>query len=88
MWAGYYKISLLTALSMTVTTIALAITSVFGGGPAVYPASSSKRWRDVEKMAKILADAFKILTGKAVKVLPAVVGSAVSTILSFLGKDF
>lgn len=39
-------------------------------------------------MAKILADAFKILTGKAVKVLPAVVGSAVSTILSFLGKDF
>ena len=39
-------------------------------------------------MAKILADAFKRLTGKAVKVLPAVVGSAVSTILSFLGKDF
>ena len=33
-----------------------------------------------------LANALKKLAGKAVKVLPAIVGSAAGAILSFLGK--
>ena len=33
-----------------------------------------------------MADALKIITGKAVKALPAIAGSAVGAILSFLGK--
>ena len=78
--------SILTALSMNISTIFLAITSVFGGdsgGAGVSPpkdAGTLKKWLDR------LADALKRLAGKAVEALLAIVGSVVGVILSSLGK--
>ena len=78
--------SILTALSMTVSTIVLAIAGVFGrvgGGKRGSPAKDKgvlKKWLDM------LANALKRLAGKAVEAMPAIVGSVVGAILSFLGK--
>ena len=83
---GITIISILTALSMTISTIVLAITGVFGrreGGSATSPPKDKgvlKKWLDR------LADALKRLAGKAVETLHAVVGSVVGAILSFLRK--
>ena len=83
---GITIISILTALFMTISTIVLAITGVFGrreGGSAASPPKDKgalKKWLDR------LADALKKLAGKAVETLPAVVGSVVGAILSFLRK--
>ena len=73
--------SILTALSMTISTIVLAITGAFGGGGgAGVPPSKDEGWLDR------LADTLKRLAGKAVEALPAIVGSVAGTILSFLDK--
>ena len=83
---GITIISILTALSMTISTIVLAITGVFGrreGGSAASPPKDKgalKKWLDR------LADALKRLAGKAVETLPAVVGSVVGATISFLRK--
>ena len=69
---------------MTISTIALAITGVFGGEGG--PASPPKDEGALKKWLRKLADAFKTLAGKAVEVLPAIVESVVGAILSFLGK--
>ena len=77
--------SILTALSMTISTIVLAITGVFGGGRGTGDSPAKGRgtlkiWLDR------LADALKRLARKAVEALPAIVGSVVGAILGFLGK--
>ena len=56
---------------MTISTIVLAITGVFGGSRRTGGTPSKGRGT---------------LKGKAVEALPAIVGSVVGAILSFLGK--
>ena len=82
---GITIFSSLTALSMTISTIVLAITGVFGGsrgtgGSTTRGRGTLKKWLDR------LADALKRLAGKAVEALRAIVGSVDGAILSFLGK--
>ena len=68
---------------MTISTIVLAITGVFGGGGGGTGGSPPK---DEGILKNGLADALKRLAGKAVEALPAIVESVVGAILSFLGK--
>ena len=75
---GITIFSILTALLMTISTIILTITGVFGGGRET--GGSLKKWLDR------LANALKRLAGKAVEALPAIVGSVVGAILIYLGK--
>ena len=80
---GITIFSILTALSMTISTIALAITGAFWGGAGGSPQKDEevlKKWLDR------LADELKRLAGKAVEALPAIVGCVAGAILSFLGK--
>ena len=82
---GTTTFSILTAFSMTISTIVLAITGVFGGGggtggPPPKDEGVLKKWLDR------LANALKRFAGNAVEALPAIVGSVVGAILSFLGK--
>ena len=78
--------AILTALSMTISTIALAVTGVFGGGSGEAGGSPSKDKGTLKKWLDRFADALKRLTGKTAEALPAIMGSFVSAILSFLGK--
>ena len=55
--------SILTALSMTISTIVLAITGVLGGGGG----SPAKGWGTLKKWLDKLADTLKRLAGKAVE---------------------
>ena len=82
---GITIISILTALSMTISTTVLAITGVFGGG-GVPGGSPPKDERVLKKWLSRLADALKRLAGKAVEALPAIIGSVVGAILSFFGN--
>ena len=68
---------------MTISTIVLAITGVFGGGGGGTGGSPPK---DEGILKNGLADALKRLAGKAVEALPTIVESVVGAILSFLGK--
>ena len=78
---GITTFPVLTALSVTISTIMVAITGAFGVGVGV--GSSPPRDEGVlNKWLKRLADALKWLAGKAVEALPAIVESVVS----FLGK--
>ena len=63
---------------MTISTIALAITGVIGGGGS---ASPPKNERTLKKWLNRLTDALKRLVGKAAEALPAIVGSVVGAIL-------
>ena len=70
---------------MTISTIVLAIAGAFGGsggtgGSTPKDEGILKIWLDR------LADALKRLAEKVVEELPAIVGSVVGAILSFLGK--
>ena len=82
---GITIFSILAALSMTISTILLAITGVFGkdGGAGGSP---PKDEGVLKKCLGRLANALKRLAGKAVEALPAIVGSVVGAVLSFLGK--
>ena len=82
---GITIFSKLTALSMAISTIVLAITSAFGGGKGT-EGSPPKDEGILKKWLDRLADALKRLVGKAVEEFPAIVGSVVGAILSFLGK--
>ena len=75
---GLTIFSILTSLSMTISTIALATTGAFGrrGGDE----------GELNKWLGRLADVLKRLAGKAVEVLPAIVGSVVSALSDFSGK--
>ena len=70
---------------MTISTFVLAITGVFGGGGGA-GGSTPKGEGILKKWLDGLADALKRLSGKADEALPAIVGSVVGAILSFLGK--
>ena len=83
---GITIFSILTALSMTISTIGLAVTGAFGGGGGA-GGSPPKGEGVLKKWLNSLADALKRLAGKAVEVLPAIVKSVVGAILSFIGKD-
>ena len=83
---GITIFSILTALSMTISTIVLAITGVFGGamgtgGPPSKDRGTLKKWLDR------LANTLKRLAGKAAEALPAIIGSVVGAILSFLERS-
>ena len=71
---------------MTIATIVLAITGVFGGGSRGAGGPPSKHKGTLKKWLDRLGDALKRLAGKAVEALPAIMGSIVGAILSFLGK--
>ena len=77
--------AILTVLSMTISTIILAITGVSGGGGGA-GGPSSKDKGTLKKWLDRLADALKRLARKTAEELPAIVGSVVDVILSFLGK--
>ena len=77
--------SILTAFSMTISTIVLAITGVFGGGKGT-GGSTSKDEGVLKKWLVRLVNALKRLAGKDVEALPAIAGSILGSILSFLGK--
>ena len=77
-------ISILAALSMTISTISCTITGVLGGSPAA--SGSPKDKGTLKKWSKKLPVTLKRLVGKTVELLPAIVGNAVGAILSFLGK--
>ena len=78
--------SILTALSMTIATIVLAIEDVFGGGSGGTGYSPSKDKETLKKWLDTLADALKRLAGKAAEALPGIIGSVVGAALSFLEK--
>ena len=82
---GITIFSIMTAFSMTISTIVLAITGAFGGGGGT-GGSTPKDEGILKKWLDRLADVLKKLVGKAVEALPAIVGSVVGAILSFLGK--
>ena len=71
---------------MTISTIVLAITGVFGDGSGGAEGPPSKDKGTLKKWSDRLADALKRLAEKAVEALPAIVGSVVGAISSFLGK--
>ena len=79
---GITIFSILATFSMTISTIALAITGVLGGGKRGTRGSPPKDegWLDR------LTDALKRLAREAVEALPAIVGSVVGAFLSFFGK--
>ena len=79
---GITIFSRLTALSMTISTIFLAITRPFGGGGG-WGTSPSKDRRTFKIWLDRLADALKRLAEKAVEALPAIARSVVGAILSF-----
>ena len=70
---------------MTISTIVLAITGIFGGGRGT-GGSPPKDEGALKKWLDRLADPLKRLAGKAIEALPAIVESVVGAILSFLGK--
>ena len=78
--------SIPTAFSMTIATIVLPITAVFGGGSGGAGGLSSKDNGTLKKWLDKLADALTRLAGKAAEALPAIIGSIIGAILSFLGK--
>ena len=69
---GITIFSILTALSMTISTIVLAITGVFGGGSGGAGGSPSKDKGTLKKWLDKLADELKRFAGKAAEALPAI----------------
>ena len=80
---GITIFSILTALSMTISTIVLTNTGAFGGGGG---GSSRKDEGFLNNWLNRLGDALKRLAGKAVETLRTIMESVVDVILSFLGK--
>ena len=74
--------SILAAFSVTIATIVLATTCVFGGDGGGTGGSPPKDKGLLDR----LADALKRLAGKAAEKLPVILGSVVGAILSFLGE--
>ena len=83
---GITIFSLLTAVSMIISTIVLAVTGGGSGGSGSPPKDKGEFRKWLKKQLNRLANALKRLAGKAVAALPGIVGSVVGAILSFLGK--
>ena len=83
---GITIFSVLTAVSMIISTIVLAITGGGGGTPGSPPKDEGEFRKWLKKQLNRLANALKRLAGKAVAALPGIIGSVVGAILSFLGK--
>ena len=82
---GITIFSVLTAVSMLISTIVLAVTGG-GGAPGSPPKDEGKFRKWLKKQVNRLANALKCLAGKAVAALPGIIGSVVGAILSFLRK--
>ena len=83
---GITIISILTAVSMIISTIVLAVTGG-GGSPSGAPPKDQgelRKW--LKKQLNRLANALKRLAGKAVSALPGIIGSVIGAILNFLSK--
>ena len=78
----------LTALFKAILPIALTVAVIFGGGgdTAVSGPTPPKDEETLKKWLNKLADTLKRPTVKAAEALPAIVGSVVDGILSFLRK--
>ena len=76
---GITIFSILTDFSMTISTIVLAITGVFGGGGGT-GGSPPKDKGVLKKWLDRLANALKRLAERAVETLPAIVGSVAGAI--------
>ena len=84
---GITIFSVLTAVSMIISTIVLAVTGGGSGGAPGSPPKDEGEFRKwLKKQLNRLANALKRLAGKAVAALPGIIGSVVGAILSFLGK--
>ena len=82
---GITIFSVLTAVSMILSTIVLAVTGGgSGGGSPPKDEGEFRKW--VKKQLNRLTNALKRLAGKAVAAFPGIIGSVVGAILSFLGK--
>ena len=82
---GITIFSILTAFSMTISTIVLAITAAFGEGGGT-EGSTPKDEGVFKKWLVRLGNTLKRRAGKAVEASPAIMGSIARAILSFLGK--
>ena len=78
-------ISTLSAFLAGIATIVLSIMGNFGGGRGI-GGSPPKDKEILKKWLDRLPDALKRLAGNAAEALPAIIGSVVGAILSFLGK--
>ena len=83
--------SILTAISMTISALVLALTGGSGGGAAPAPTppqppgkGGAREWikKHLQSLGRVLAK----LAGKAAAALPGIIGSIVSWLLSLLGK--
>ena len=84
--------SIITAISMSISTLVLALTGGSGGGAAPSPTppqppagkGGAREWikKHLQSLGRILAK----LAGKAAAALPGIIGSIVSWLLSLLGK--
>ena len=83
---GITIFSVLTAVSMIISTIVLAVTGGGSGAPGSPPKDKGEFRKWLKKQLNRLANALKRLAGKAVAALPGIIGSVVGAILSFLGK--
>ena len=79
---GITIISILTALSVTTSAIALAIASVFERSGSHDTSQSLKYEGALEKRWNSLADTLKILAWKVLKTPSVILGSVVDAILS------
>ena len=83
---GITIFSILTALSVTISTIVLSITGVLEGGGGA-GGSPSKDKEALKNLLCRLAETLKRLARKAVEALPAIVGSVVGCYFKFSWKD-
>ena len=81
---GITVFSVLTAVSMIISTIILAVTG--GGTPGPPPKDEGEFRKWFKKQLNRLANALKRLAGKALAALAGIIGSVVGAILSFLSK--
>ena len=83
---GITLFSILTAFSMTISTIALVISGAFGEIDRGTRGSPPNEEGVLKKWLDSLPNVLKRLAGKAAEALPAIAESVVGAILSFLGK--
>ena len=82
---GITVLLILTALPLTISTIVLVITGVFGGRDSA-ASESPKGEEALKKCLRRLVESLKIPTGKSFEALPAFLESVFGAILSVLDK--